>query len=111
MTTTSPTFGQTSPIPLLYLLLGAAAAHAKLPILFVQLCGGQTVVTAQPMAAVRVPKPAITAPQTRHKRTAGRACRQCGTTATVQWRKGPDGSTSYLVPPLTCCSSSRAPFR
>lgn len=30
----------------------------------------------------------------RTKRTAGRVCVQCGTSATVQWRKGPDGTTS-----------------
>jgi hypothetical protein len=33
----------------------------------------------------------------RAKRTTGRVCGQCGTSSTVQWRKGPDGSTSYVV--------------
>jgi len=33
----------------------------------------------------------------RSTRIAGRACRQCSTTETAQWRKGPDGSTSYEI--------------
>jgi hypothetical protein len=33
----------------------------------------------------------------RAKRTTGRVCGQCGTSSTVQWRKGPDGSTSYVL--------------
>ena len=85
-------------LSILELLLNSSGKMPQLVLLpFGHSSGGAVGVDLAALASINNTNQLAAPAHKRAKRTTGRVCGQCGTSSTVQWRKGPDGSTSYVL--------------